>query len=505
MSEIPNDALEELRVLAHTPAGQIALRGWKRQLQSKAIEKCSVLELYSWEDDALLYEQDRQNARKQLRRQTVERMVMFVLLDSPNIKEAMRYTHPELPRFPKMVDINRHLPSGKIPFKDTPPLSTHPACQTVTPDFVEEEVIVDMLGVIKNYPQYTLQELRGRLQTSKDAFVELGIDGWCDSGGWTVYEIEPVQHQPEGSLLTDDQRPKYTEYVKDRGIYEVRLQLEVNAHQLSINLNMKAELNKFMLEALEEMRKAEAGKRESSEEGDEGPIRKKPCEGLTRKRERDENPLVTMISSRKVSEMTDVEGLTETVVQQHQLIQLLCDQINRDEGIHTDDVDRLLKREYQAEQSRKQAVDKAKYQDGYFREQIDSICMTFYDQERKRNSFLTEFQDTLSRWYQDQIRVWWSHALHFTDPKQDQERLNSAHQHIKFIAENCRQAAREVSDHTHEVLTFDYDTKEAAVMTSQKAEHEAAQANLRARDAEAVNHRLREDITQKEGQLDRLQ
>ena len=42
MSEIPNDALEELRVLAHTPAGQIALRGWKRQLQSKAIEKCSV-------------------------------------------------------------------------------------------------------------------------------------------------------------------------------------------------------------------------------------------------------------------------------------------------------------------------------------------------------------------------------------------------------------------------------------------------------------------------------
>ena len=84
-----------------------------------------------------------------------------------------------------------------------------------------------------------------------------------------------------------------------------------------------------------------------------------------------------------MSEMTDVEGLTETVVQQHQLIQLLCDQINRDEGIHTDDVDRLLKREYQAEQSRKRAVDKAKYQAGYFREQLDSTCMTFYESTKK--------------------------------------------------------------------------------------------------------------------------
>jgi len=317
-----------------------------------------------------------------------------------------------------------------------------------------------------------------------------------------VYEVAPVQHEPEGSLLTDDQRLKYNDYTKDRDIYEARLQLEVNAHELSIDLNME---QGFIQVALDEMRKAEAGKRESSEEGDEGPIRKKPCEGLTRKRERDENPLVTMISSRKVSEMTDVEGLTETVVQQHQLIQLLCDQINRDEGIHTDDVDRLLKREYQAEQGRTQAVDKAKYQAGYFKDQLDGTRATFYDQERKRNSFLMEYQETLSRWYQDQIRGWWSHVLHFTNPNQDQERLNSAHQHIRFIAENCRQAAREVSDRTRESLSLDYDTKEAVVLRSEKAEHEAAQANLRARDAEAVNHRLREAIAQKEVQLKGLQ
>ena len=66
MSEIPRDARDALRVLAHTPAGQIALQGWKRHVESKSIEGCSILEPYPWEDGVLLDEQNRKNVRKKL-------------------------------------------------------------------------------------------------------------------------------------------------------------------------------------------------------------------------------------------------------------------------------------------------------------------------------------------------------------------------------------------------------------------------------------------------------
>ena len=303
---------------------------------------------YPWEDEVLPDEQNRKNVRRKLRRQVVERMVTYVLLNPSTITVALDYTSGglrcDLPRFPPMVDITRYLPPDKVPFKDAPPLGTKAACRY--PDENPDELIVDMFGVIKNCPLKSTEELREHVQATKDSFMALEIPGWIDG-----IETERPRGEPEGLHLSTDQLPIYNEYRRAQEILEKRMELEGNGMALSVKLDLERTTNKFMLEAIDLLRRPESEKRtshESSEE-EEGPVRKKSCDEVSRKELERYQPLQSMPSPGSVTAMTDAEKLKEVVLQQQQLIRVLCDQIETGDKTHKDAVDRLLKREYRIE------------------------------------------------------------------------------------------------------------------------------------------------------------